>query len=139
MDTKSLDFKLFPHFFIRQQNQNERNEQALPFGQIAIRYTMYRIIRIYVWRKIDGSTAKRKRGESCGRREAGSLRTEDYLSNDLLYVLGMVLSGLFIAYLSLPCLNKARISSNVLFLVSGTCLYVKIQKMARNALNGRNV
>lgn len=57
----------------------------------------------------------------------------------LLYVLGMVVSCLCAAYLSLPCLNKARISSNVLFLVSGTFLYVKIQKMARNALNGRNV
>jgi hypothetical protein len=42
-------------------------------------------------------------------------------------------------YLPFPCLNSASISSNVLFFVSGTFLYVKIQKMARNALNGRNV
>ena len=48
-----------------------------------------------------------------------------------------LVSGL--TYLPLPCLNNASISSNVLFLVSGTFLYVKIQKMARNTLNGRNV
>lgn len=48
-----------------------------------------------------------------------------------------LVSGL--TYLPFPCLNNASISSNVLFLVSGTFLYVKIQKMARNTLNGRNV
>ena len=57
----------------------------------------------------------------------------------LLYELGVYLSSLVLAYLPLLCLNNARISSKVLFLVSGTFLYVKIQKMARNALNGRNV
>lgn len=114
---------------LRQQIKTDKrkNEQAVFWIEpLYIENNTY--IRV---RKIDGNQRKEKEG--------GGLRTEDYLSNDLLYVLGMVLSGLFIAYLSLPCLNKARISSNVLFLVSGTCLYVKIQKMARNALNGRNV
>lgn len=43
------------------------------------------------------------------------------------------------SYLSFPCLNKASISSKVLFLVSGTFLYVNIQKIANSTLNGRNV
>ena len=38
-----------------------------------------------------------------------------------------------------PVLNRVAISSNVLFLVSGTFLYVKIQKIARKTLNGKNV
>lgn len=48
----------------------------------------------------------------------------NYVYNILLlwYVLGKVVRCLCAAYLSLPCLNKARISSNVLFLVSGTFL-----------------
>lgn len=41
--------------------------------------------------------------------------------------------------LSPPCLKMAEISSNVLFFVSGTCLYVNIQKIPKNTLNGRNV
>ena len=35
-------------------------------------------------------------------------------------------------------LKSAAISSKVLFFVSGTRLYVKIQKIARRTLNGRN-
>lgn len=42
-------------------------------------------------------------------------------------------------YLEFPCLNKARISSKVLFFVSGTFLYVNIQNIASITLNGRNV
>lgn len=57
-------------------------------------------------------------------REARMQNIQFYVYNILLlwYVLGMVVSWLCAAYLSLPCLNKARISSNVLFLVSGTFL-----------------
>lgn len=42
-------------------------------------------------------------------------------------------------YLPFPCLNNAKISSNVLFFVSGTFLYVNIQKIANITLNGKNV
>ena len=38
-----------------------------------------------------------------------------------------------------PILKRVAISSNVLFLVSGTLRYVKTQKRARNMLNGRKV
>lgn len=34
--------------------------------------------------------------------------------------------------------NNDAISSNVLFLVSGTLWYVKVQNMAKNAVNGKN-
>ena len=42
-------------------------------------------------------------------------------------------------YLPFPCLKSAKISSNVLFFVSGTFLYVNIQNIAKNTLNGKNV
>lgn len=43
------------------------------------------------------------------------------------------------AHLPLELRNSAKISSKVLFFVSGTFLYVNIQKIARNTLKGRNV
>lgn len=43
------------------------------------------------------------------------------------------------SYLPFPCLKSASISSKVLFFVSGTFLYVNIQNIARNTLNGRKV
>ena len=65
---------------LRQQIKTDKrkNEQAVFWIEpLYIENNTY--IRV---RKIDGNQRKEKEG--------GGLRTEDYLSNDLLYVLGMV-------------------------------------------------